>query len=108
MVILREDLDGMDFSDVAEPGLLEPITPGEILRDEFMKPLGLSARGLAREIGVPPNRVTDILNGDRGITAETAIKLSKRFGNTARFWMNLQVSYDLAVAERRVRGVNVA
>jgi len=102
MKFLSADLQSLDFDDVAGPVLLDLITPGEILRDEFMKPLGLSARALAREMGVPPNRVTDILNGDRGITAETAIKLSRRFGNTARFWMNLQVSFDLAVAERRV------
>jgi addiction module HigA family antidote len=100
MTILREDLSKLDFSDVALPDRLAPVTPGEILREEFLKPLNLSARALARDMGVPPNRVTDILNGERGISAETAIKLGKRFGTSARFWMNLQVSYDLAVAER--------
>jgi len=99
MTILREDLDRLDFSDVAEPGRLAPVTPGEILREEFLKPHGLSARALARDMGVPPNRVTDILNGARGISADTAIKLGKSFGTSPRFWMNLQVSHDLAVAE---------
>ncbi len=102
MAILREALAGMDFSDVAESGTLDPVTPGEILQEEFMVPLGLSARALARDIGVPPNRITAILNGTRGITADTAILLGKRFGTSARFWMNLQVNYDLAMAERRV------
>ncbi len=102
MTILRDDLSKLDFSDIAAPGRLAPVTPGEILREDFLKPLNLSARALARDIGVPPNRVTDILNGDRGISAETAIKLGKRFGTSARFWMNLQVSYDLAIAGESV------
>ncbi len=102
MSILREDLDKVDFSDVAAPGRLAPVTPGEVLREEFLQPLGFSARGLARDMGVPANRVTEILNGGRGISAETAIKLAERFGTTARFWMNLQVSYDLAMAEMAI------
>jgi addiction module HigA family antidote len=67
-----------------------------------MAPLNLSARALAREMNVPPNRITEILNGDRSITAETAILLAQRFNNSARFWMNLQVAYDLAIAERNI------
>jgi addiction module HigA family antidote len=62
----------------------------------------MSARALARDINVPPNRITDILNGDRGITAQTALKLAGRFGTSALFWMNLQVAYDLAMAEREI------
>lgn len=65
-----------------------------------MVPLGLSARALARELDVAPNRITEILKGERAITAETAIMLGRRFGTSARFWMNLQVAYDLEVAER--------
>ncbi len=65
-----------------------------------MVPLGLSARALARELDVAPNRSTEILKGERAITAETAIMLGRRFGTSARFWMNLQVAYDLEVAER--------
>jgi addiction module HigA family antidote len=102
MVIMREDLSRTNFDDVAEPGALSPVAPGEILRDEFMAPLNLSARALAREMNVPPNRITEILNGDRSITAETAILLAQRFNNSARFWMNLQVAYDLAIAERNI------
>jgi len=96
MAISRDDLDRLAFEGEALP----PVTPGEVLREEYLVPLGLSARALAREIGVAPNRVTEILNGERGITAETAILLGRRFGTSARFWMNLQVAHDLAVAER--------
>lgn len=102
MAILREVLNGMDFDDVAFGGPLPPVTPGEVLREEFLVPHRMSARALARDINVPPNRVTDILNGDRGITAQTALKLAERFGTSALFWMNLQVAYDLAMAEREV------
>ena len=97
MAISRDDLGKLAFDGEALP----PVTPGEVLREEFLSPLGLSARALAREIGVPPNRITEILNGDRTVTAETAILLGRRFNTSARFWMNLQVAHDLAVAERR-------
>lgn len=83
----------------AEAGsILPPITPGEILSEEFLKPLEMSARALARDLGVPPNRITAILRGRRAITAETAILLSRQFGTTAEFWMNLQTAHDLRVA----------
>lgn len=72
--------------------------PGEVLREEFMAPHGLTARALARDLGVPPNRVTRILNGERAITAATALLLARRFGTSAEFWMNLQTSHDLEVA----------
>ncbi|MDE8345333.1 MAG: HigA family addiction module antitoxin [Acidocella sp.] len=96
MVILRDDLDKLPFASDALP----PVTPGEVLREEYMTPLGLSARALASEIGVPPNRITEILRGERAITAATAILLGRRFNTSSRFWMNLQVAHDLAVAER--------
>lgn len=102
MAILREALKGMNFDDVAVTGQLTPVKPGDILREEFLVPLNLSARALARDIGVPPNRITDILNGHRGITAHTALKLAAWFGTSALFWMNLQVAYDLAVAEGEI------
>lgn len=102
MSILREALREMNFEDVALAGQLFPVTPGKVLREEFLSPLNMSARALARDLGVPPNRITDIINGDRGITAHTALKLAKRFGTSALFWMNLQVAYDLAVAEREI------
>ena len=84
---------------------LPPVTPGEILGEEFLKPLGLSARRLAAEIGVPPNRITAILNGQRAITAQTALLLARRFGTTSRFWMNLQADHDLEIAQREMEAV---
>jgi len=96
MVISRDDLDKLAF----DGDVLPPVTPGEVLREEYMIPLGLSARALARELGVPPNRITEIVSGQRAVSAETAILLGRRFDTSARFWMNLQVAHDLAVAER--------
>ncbi len=97
-MIRREDLSRTDLSDVTTGGRIAPVTPGDVLREEFMLPLGLSARHLARDIGVPANRITGILHGVRAITAATAIRLGERFGTTAEFWMNLQVAHDLEVA----------
>ena len=79
-----------------------PIHPGEILFDEFLNEFGVTSYALAKAIGVPTNRVTGIVNGDRSITADTALRFARFFGNSARFWMNLQMHYDLEVAERRV------
>lgn len=76
----------------------DPIHPGEILRDEFMKPLGLSANRLARSLGVPANRLTAIVNGTRSVTADTALRLAKAFGTTPNFWMNLQSQHELEAA----------
>ncbi len=78
---------------------MRPIHPGEILREEFLAPLGLSANQLALRLRVPANRVTAILNGTRGVTAETALRLSRCLGTTADFWMTLQVTYELRMAE---------
>jgi addiction module HigA family antidote len=103
MAIRGEDAAGMDFSDVAGAERVGPVTPGEVLREEFMVPLGLSARALARDIGVPSNRITAILTGDRGVTAETAIMLAERFGTSAEFWLNLQMAHDLEEARRHMR-----
>jgi addiction module HigA family antidote len=103
MTILREAFELVDLSDIAaSEHVTPPIHPGIILNEEFMIPLDISARALARDIGVPPNRITAIINGTRGITAETAVLLGKRFGTSGRFWMNLQVSHDLALAERHL------
>jgi addiction module HigA family antidote len=93
----------MDFSDVAGTECISAVTPGDVLRAEFMIPLGLSARALSRELGVPSNRITSILAGDRGVTAETAILLGERFGTSAEFWLNLQVMHELEEARRRMR-----
>jgi addiction module HigA family antidote len=81
--------------------LLDPIHPGEILLEEFMRPLGISINALARYLRVPPNRISAIVNGKRGITADTALRLSRYFSNSAEFWLNLQASYDLRVARRQ-------
>ena len=71
------------------------ISPGEILATEYLEPLGITAYRLAQETGMPRSRVSDILKGRRSITAETALALSLYFGNSARFWLNLQQAYDL-------------
>jgi addiction module HigA family antidote len=100
MSIRTEDVDRQDFSDVADPERIGPVTPGEVLREEFMAPLGLSGRALARELGVPSNRITEIVAGARAVTAETAILLGERFGTSAEFWLNLQTAHDLEMARR--------
>ena len=78
--------------------LLPSVHPGEVLKEEFMKPLGLSANALARAIRVPANRISAIVNADRGITADTALRLAKALGTTPDFWLNLQKQYDLDCA----------
>lgn len=78
------------------------IHPGEILKEEFLVPLGISANRLAGSLGVPANRISAIINGDRGITAETAILLGRAFLTTPEFWINLQAHYDLEVAKSTV------
>ena len=98
-MIRRDELDSMDFSDLSTGEAIPSVTPGDVLRLDFMVPLKLSARALARDMGVAPGRVTEIINGRRAITAETAILLGRRFGTTPRFWMNLQVAFDLEKVE---------
>jgi len=78
---------------------LPPIHPGEILREEFLSPLGMSANELALALRVPATRINDIVNERRGITADTALRLSRYFGTTPKFWMNMQASWELEVAE---------
>jgi antitoxin HigA-1 len=78
---------------------LPPIHPGEILADELTE-MGLSANALSRALDVPANRITEIVAGRRAVSADTALRLARYFGTTARFWLNLQQSHDLAVAER--------
>jgi addiction module HigA family antidote len=84
------------------PKLLDPIPPGEILLEEFMRPLGLSMNALARALAVAPNRISGIVNGTRAITADTALRLGKYFGTSPEIWLDLQSDYDLRVARRTV------
>ena len=79
---------------------LPPVHPGEILREDLMAPLGLSINGLARELRVPVTRMSEIVNGRRSITADTALRLARYFSTTPEFWVNLQSAYDLDVATR--------
>ncbi|MGH7819355.1 MAG: HigA family addiction module antitoxin [Candidatus Binatia bacterium] len=79
-----------------------PIHPGAILLEDFLKPLSISANKLARELRVPPNRIIKIVNGERGITADTALRLARFFNMTPDFWMNLQSHYDLERAQDEI------
>ena len=79
---------------------LEPIHPGEILQEDYMQPMGISINRLAREIGVPPGRISTIVNGKRSITADTALRLGVYFGVSPELWLNLQSDYDLRIARR--------
>ncbi len=81
---------------------LAPIHPGEILLEDFMKPMGISSNKLSRDIDVPANRISEIVAGRRSITADTALRLSKCFGTSAEVWMGLQKDYDLRVARLTV------
>ena len=81
---------------------LEPIHPGEILLEDFMKPMGVSINRLARDIVVPPGRISAIVNRKRAITADTALRLGKYFGVSPQTWMGLQAEYDLRVAQRTI------
>lgn len=101
-LIQRSALAGLDLAAETSGAPLPNITPGEVLRAEFLEPMGLSARALAREIGVPANRITGIIHGARAVTAETALLLARRFGTSAEFWMNLQTAHDLEEARHRL------
>jgi antitoxin HigA-1 len=93
-----------------------PIHPGEVLHEEFLKPLGISQNKLGSDLGVSPRRINEIIHGRRSITADTALRLARYFGNSASFWLGLQMDYDLDVAEdimssrikKEVQQLNVA
>src|ERR1700721_3283768 len=80
-----------------------PVTPGEMLKEEFLVEYGLSQNQLAKAVGISPNRVAEIVNNRRRITADTALRLSLYFGNSAEFWINLQSHYDLKIARRNLK-----
>ena len=81
---------------------LNPITPGDVLLEEFLKPMEISQNQLAKDINVPPNRVSQIIRGKREITADTALRLGKYFGIEPEFWLNLQVRYNMKIAKNEV------
>lgn len=105
MSIQRKDIDRrrIDFSDVTSGRRLPSVHPGEILRDEFLTPMDLSVYRLARALKVSRPRLNDIVIGRRAVTTDTALRLGRYFGTTPEFWINLQIRYDLDVAERTVR-----
>lgn len=82
---------------MARKKLLDPIKPGEILLEDFMEPLNISINKLSRDLAVPPNRISEIVNGKRAITADTALRLQRYFQVEAQFWLNLQSEYDLRI-----------
>lgn len=82
--------------------LLAPVHPGEVLLEEFLEPLEISQYRLAKDISVPPRRINEIVHGNRSVTADTALRLSRYFGTSDRFWLNLQASYDLDVQRDRL------
>ncbi len=88
---------------MAKSKRLSPIHPGEILREDFMKPLGISMNRLALDLRVPGTRIAEIVHERRGITPDTALRLGRYFNTSARFWMNAQSSYDLELAQDELR-----
>jgi addiction module HigA family antidote len=81
---------------------MKPVHPGEVLLEEYLKPLEVSQYRLAKSISVPPRRINEIVHGKRAITADTALRLARFFGSSERFWLNLQVRYDLEVERDRL------
>jgi len=81
-----------------------PIHPGEVLSEEFLNPLGITQSRVAKDIGVPPRRINEIVHRKRAITASTALRLARYFGTTERFWLNIQARYDLEVERDRLGG----
>jgi addiction module HigA family antidote len=84
--------------------LLIKITPGEILAEDFLKPMGITQYRLAKDIGVPPRRINEVVKGERAITADTALRLGRYFRMSPEFWLNLQSHYDLEQEEERLAG----
>jgi addiction module HigA family antidote len=85
-----------------QPPRHAPVHPGEILQEEFLRPLGLTQYRLARDVSVPPRRINEIVHGTRAISADTALRLARFFGTTELFWLNLQAAYDLDLARDRL------
>lgn len=102
MSIRIEDLPGMDFSDVATKKRIPPTHPGDILLHDFLEPLNMSANALATALHVPANRITGILNHTRGVSADTALRLARYFGNSPEFWLGLQADFDLRTTQAEI------
>ena len=83
-------------------GMLDNVHPGEVLLEEFLKPLGVSQNSLARAVNVPPRRINEIVHGKRSVSADTAVRLSRFFGTSEKFWLGLQDDYDLEEARQKV------
>lgn len=98
MSITRDQLETLDVSEVTTGELLRPIHPGEVLREEFLQPLGMTAHALAICLQVPAPRINDIVRERRAVTVDTALRLAKYFGTSAEFWMGLQTGFDMAQA----------
>ena len=87
--------------------MLDNVYPGEVLLEEFLKPLGVSQNGLARAVNVPPRRINEIVHGKRSVSADTAVRLSRFFGTSEKFWLGLQDDYDLKEARQKVDLVDI-
>jgi len=105
MSIRVEDLHKTDFSDVSDGERLVPVSPGEILIEEFLKPMGLSQYALAKAIEVPPRRINEIVHGKRAITADTDLRLCRFFSLSDGFWVGLQGKYDTDCAREQISDV---
>ncbi len=105
MTIKREDLDAgrVEVKDVITGKRIPPVHPGEILREDFLEPMGVSVYALAKAIKVPRSRINDVVLGRRAISADTALRLARYFGTTPEFWISLQARYDLEVAKETSR-----
>ena len=86
---------------------LEPVSPGEVLQEEFLEPMNVTAYRLAKEVHIPQSRISDIISGKRGITADTAMRFAIYFGTTPQFWLNIQNQYDLDVLKASGKTVDV-
>jgi addiction module HigA family antidote len=107
MSIRMKELGQLDLSDVADTiaGRDAPIRPGEILLEDFLKPMGITQYRLAKAIGVPQRRISEIVQGKRSITSDTGLRLSRFFGMSDTFWVGLQTDYDLAVTRQAMQGL---
>ena len=102
MTIKREELKSLNFRDVSTGRRLSAVHPGTVLLHDFIEAMGITRYRVAKHIGIQQRRIDEICAGERGITADTALRLGRLFGMDAQFWMNLQAQYDLETAEREL------